>query len=365
VTHYRVLAVPKAQSRSHEGARVIATLKSFFHCDLKNKSDRIRRVKHWQTALAILAALSASFAVAEDFKTVNGKEYRNATVSRVEPDGIILKTKSGILKVYFSELPREVADKWLAPVIAAEAAGEQKRVEAEKAAKRERIEAEKAVERQRTEKENKADAELKRAVEQFQAAEQPASQAYQSAAKGTLSGQAFVSSSGGENFKLGAVQVGLFARDAINVLLPALKLYADFKVQELSPPVDAAKAAMEQSDTAARRDDYYKALGNRESYYSGSFYFGYLQSPIQTAETDAKGKFVMNVPKQGLFVLAAKAQRYVGKIFIIAEVSVGRTEHYYWLQPGSLNGQQQLTQNLSNNNLTSATGTPALIVTQD
>jgi hypothetical protein len=65
-------------------------------------------VKHWQIALAILAVLSASFAIAEDFKTVNGKEYKDATVSRVEPDGIILKSKSGIAKVYFVELPKEV-----------------------------------------------------------------------------------------------------------------------------------------------------------------------------------------------------------------------------------------------------------------
>ena len=49
---------------------------------------------------------------ADDFKTVNGKEYKNATVSRVEPDGIVLKTKSGITKIYFSELPKEVQERF-------------------------------------------------------------------------------------------------------------------------------------------------------------------------------------------------------------------------------------------------------------
>jgi hypothetical protein len=63
--------------------------------------------------LAILAALSASLALAEDFKTINGKEYKDATVSRVEPDGIVLKTKSGISKVYFTELPKEVQERFL------------------------------------------------------------------------------------------------------------------------------------------------------------------------------------------------------------------------------------------------------------
>ena len=58
-------------------------------------------MKYWQTALAILAALSASIALAEDFKTINGKEYKNATVSRVETDGIVLKSKSGNHKGLF------------------------------------------------------------------------------------------------------------------------------------------------------------------------------------------------------------------------------------------------------------------------
>jgi hypothetical protein len=43
--------------------------------------------------LAILAALSASMALAEDFATINGKEYENATVTRVEADGIVIRTK--------------------------------------------------------------------------------------------------------------------------------------------------------------------------------------------------------------------------------------------------------------------------------
>ena len=79
---------------------------------MKRKRRRIRRVKYWQTTLAILAALSASLALAEDFKTINGKEYKNAEVSRVEPDGIVLRTKSGISKLYFTELPKEVQERF-------------------------------------------------------------------------------------------------------------------------------------------------------------------------------------------------------------------------------------------------------------
>jgi hypothetical protein len=60
--------------------------------------------------LLILCFTSAAFA--EDFKTVNGKEYKDATVTRVDPDGIVVKTKSGITKVYFIELPKEVQERF-------------------------------------------------------------------------------------------------------------------------------------------------------------------------------------------------------------------------------------------------------------
>ena len=65
---------------------------------------------------------------------------------------------------------------------------------------------------------------------------------------------------------------------------------------------------------------------SRGSYISGAFYFGLLGFPIQRVETDADGKFVIQVPESGGFVIAAQAERNVGD----------NTEHYYWLQPVSL-----------------------------
>ena len=62
--------------------------------------------------LALLAVLSASFAVADDFKTINGKEYKDATISRVEADGIVIKTRTGISKIYFVELPKDVQERF-------------------------------------------------------------------------------------------------------------------------------------------------------------------------------------------------------------------------------------------------------------
>ena len=58
----------------------------------------------------ILCVTTAGFA--DDFKLVTGKEYKNVIVIRVEPDGIVLKTKSGISKVYFVELPKDVQERF-------------------------------------------------------------------------------------------------------------------------------------------------------------------------------------------------------------------------------------------------------------
>jgi hypothetical protein len=68
-----------------------------------------------QVNTKLLAVLILSFApsvFSEDFKTVNGKEYKDATITRVEPDGIVVKTKSGITKVYFAELPKEAQERF-------------------------------------------------------------------------------------------------------------------------------------------------------------------------------------------------------------------------------------------------------------
>jgi hypothetical protein len=66
--------------------------------------------------IAMMAALTVcavtSIALADDFKTVNGKEYKNATVRRIEPDGVVFITKVGISKVYFTELPKNVQERF-------------------------------------------------------------------------------------------------------------------------------------------------------------------------------------------------------------------------------------------------------------
>ena len=63
-------------------------------------------------SLTFLSLSLISVALADDFKTLAGKEYKNATVSRVEPDGIVLTSKAGISKVYFTELSKDVQERF-------------------------------------------------------------------------------------------------------------------------------------------------------------------------------------------------------------------------------------------------------------
>jgi len=74
-----------------------------------------RAVSRSQSKMKILTFLIlcfASVALGDGFKAIDGKEYKNVKVSRVEPDGIVLITKSGISKVYFTELPKEVQERF-------------------------------------------------------------------------------------------------------------------------------------------------------------------------------------------------------------------------------------------------------------
>jgi hypothetical protein len=74
-------------------------------------SSRGRAVLRSESKMKILTFSMVCFASvirADDFKTNDGKEYKNVTVRRVEPDGIVLITSAGISKVYFTELPKDV-----------------------------------------------------------------------------------------------------------------------------------------------------------------------------------------------------------------------------------------------------------------
>jgi hypothetical protein len=151
-------------------------------------------VKCWQTALAILVSLSASLALADDFKTINGKEYKNVEVSRVEADGIVLKTKSGISKVYFTELPKEVQERFHYDAQKASEFSSQT-VEENRLARRQKVEADqkraeeiaKRVEMQRQQRDAELQRQQQEAEQQRQQPEAEQQRQVQTQASGTYS----------------------------------------------------------------------------------------------------------------------------------------------------------------------------------
>jgi len=68
----------------------------------------VRGVKRSLIIFGFFILCLNTVARSEEFKTIDGKEYKNVVVRRVEPDGVVLGTSSGIWKIYFNELPEEV-----------------------------------------------------------------------------------------------------------------------------------------------------------------------------------------------------------------------------------------------------------------
>ena len=118
-------------------------------------------------------------------------------------------------------------------------------------------------------------ANLTKSKKEFEAAESRAAQNYESSEKGALSGQIFVATKGGESVRFGAVQISLFARDAIDVLLAGFRAVAEAKIEQLRLDVATAEGAEKQASAAEAQAGVAKAQAeatlkrNRELYEKG------------------------------------------------------------------------------------------------
>lgn len=91
-----------------------------------------------KTTLVILVALMCARLSAENFTTIEGKKYERVTISRVEPDGLMVVTDSGIAKIPFVQLPADVQKKYgYNPKAAAEYSAALAKTAADAKAKRE------------------------------------------------------------------------------------------------------------------------------------------------------------------------------------------------------------------------------------
>jgi hypothetical protein len=77
-------------------------------CGVESKKTESAHMNPQRMTIAVLITSFASLALADDIKTVSGKEYKNATVSRVEPDGLMVKFSGGLVKIPFTDLSKEL-----------------------------------------------------------------------------------------------------------------------------------------------------------------------------------------------------------------------------------------------------------------
>jgi hypothetical protein len=65
-----------------------------------------------KVAVYVAVLLTVSTVFAEDFTLNGGTKYKNVQIRRVEPDGLVITTTYGIIKLFFTDLPKEVQEKY-------------------------------------------------------------------------------------------------------------------------------------------------------------------------------------------------------------------------------------------------------------
>jgi hypothetical protein len=341
--------------------------------------------------------------------------------------------------------------------IAEARAAEKKQFTAEQSAQEERLQTlrkgQDAVEKEFERVQERVRTDIATAQRTLAAAHEQLQSGFKSAEKGALVGQVFVRTEDANNIKLSTVRLQLYARDSLDILIQMLDHVRDNfaedhrgvedQLNQMRQTVRGERAAIDERLNGirdafdidrAKYSEMLRAYGSKldgieddldaiagklndmSSYFlTADFYFSVIKKPIMIAETDPDGRFTMEVPKRGNFVVAAQAERATGAInqFTIqtsrtsSRKSVSQTairgaskaeragettsayaarvdrsieqesgltvghsrwvftkkEQYYWLQPVSLDGSKALTQNFSNNNLTTAENTSSLIRT--
>lgn len=109
----------------------------------------------------ILCALCTASSAAEEIVTVDGRTYEGATITRTEPDGIVIMHAAGVAKIPFTELSEELRARFRYNPAAAQkhasATAEQQRLLGEERARVEaKINARRAVEQAAADREGKA-----------------------------------------------------------------------------------------------------------------------------------------------------------------------------------------------------------------
>lgn len=214
--------------------------------------------------------------------------------------------------------------------------------------------------------------------------------------EGELTGEVFIVTKGGQNVRLGLVEVRAIPEGIIRPFIDQKNTISKAESDKLRPEIERAKlevaeaqegveGARRRSDEqfkasleAIRRGDYsvsrsyssgadnevsklqakwdkqtqLQGLLDKDRYWrSGDFYFADLPAGIATAKTDADGKFTLTLKRKQRVALAARGSRSIGD----------KTEKYHWLFWFSLEGMKSKRIFLSNDNLITAGSADSLV----
>jgi len=211
-----------------------------------------------------------------------------------------------------------------------------------------------------------------------------------------LDGEVFIVTKGGENVRLGLVNVQAISEDKMKEFIVKKSSESKTEIEKLQKEIkkaeielaDAEKEAKSSEKERDRRftihlnslasrkaNNYHKdavkiheskfnilfdkrknldALKSKQNYYrSAAFYFNGLPGPITSAKTDADGRFALFISRERRVALAAHASRQV----------FNKKEEYYWLLWVSLDEKPPGNIFLSNDNMTDVGAKDSVITT--
>ena len=190
-----------------------------------------------------------------------------------------------------------------------------------------------------------------------------------------VSGEIFVVTKGGANFKLGLVNVQVFEKSVIQKFVTEKITARDNRLADLEPREARAEEEWKAASDAATKAVYapakkflglmklkdekwkvYEDLSTQtRALRSGAYSFAALPGTKFVVKSNSDGRFRFSVSRDEEVVIAASASRAVG----------GDTEKYYWLVPVARPDGASIEIALSNDNLSSVRGGGSLIYTSD
>ena len=291
---------------------------------------------------------------AEDW-TVNGKTYPNVKVLKVELAQVSIMYDGGITHLTWTDLT---------PEIQKELGAQHDPLAAEVKAQKDAL----AV----------ADAAKVKAAADLQAQQEAIAKNFATLDKASVSGQVFIVTKGGENIKLGSIHVYLYSEEGTEAIVGPLVDQALAGIKRIKPTMDAQYATCKQ--LKATLDDYkangvpngtdLDAFGSKAEnaftqyrntlssyyfYFSQTYYTKALPTPLADAQTDADGKFIIQIPKTGSWVLEAEGERKVVK----------DTEAYLWITKVTRDMIDKGQVFLNNENLSTSDSSNSLVKTMD